>query len=317
MASRTRNSRSRCRCSLKNRAKREKPRRPAGLILYLQHSSTSKTQSFPASSLRSTQSGSAHASHSASRHGPSAPDHSCSIRPQPSRLQSPHARDALHSSLNSILVPYFHLSRIRDGSHAPTVVLTIRTLKQLLQSSYSCARTPHLSSKDCLYLQAHPCFCFSALLFLHAQATPATGNKKMTNPADVHASAIVIDTHADTPQRFVDENWNFTDPLKGGMLNYDSAKKGSLDAQFFSIWVDPGQYPADASARRTLDPHRRHSRAGPSRTGQTPALHYRRANHRSPQPRKIRRPHGHRRRPLHRRLPRPSSATTTASASAT
>jgi membrane dipeptidase len=74
----------------------------------------------------------------------------------------------------------------------------------------------------------------------------------MTNPADVHASAIVIDTHADTPQRFADENWNFTDPLNGGMLNYESAKKGNLDAQFFSIWVDPGQYPADACARRTL-----------------------------------------------------------------
>jgi membrane dipeptidase len=88
--------------------------------------------------------------------------------------------------------------------------------------------------------------------FLHAQATPATGNKKMTNPADVHASAIVIDTHADTPQRFVDENWNFTDPLNGGMLNYDSAKKGNLDAQFFSIWVDPNQYSANDSVRRTL-----------------------------------------------------------------
>jgi membrane dipeptidase len=75
----------------------------------------------------------------------------------------------------------------------------------------------------------------------------------MTDPAQVHASAIVIDTHADTPQRFVDEHWNFTDPLNGGMLNYDSAKKGNLDAQFFSIWVDPGQYPPNASARRTLE----------------------------------------------------------------
>ena len=75
----------------------------------------------------------------------------------------------------------------------------------------------------------------------------------MTDPAAVHNSAIVIDTHADTPQRFVDEHWSFTDPLNGGMLNYDSAKKGNLDAQFFSIWVDPGQYPANASARRTLE----------------------------------------------------------------
>jgi membrane dipeptidase len=89
--------------------------------------------------------------------------------------------------------------------------------------------------------------------FLHAQATPATGKKQMTDPAKVHASAIVIDTHADTPQRFVDEHWNFTDPLNGGMLNYDSARKGNLGAQFFSIWVDPGQYPANASARRTLE----------------------------------------------------------------
>jgi len=73
------------------------------------------------------------------------------------------------------------------------------------------------------------------------------------DPLSVHNSSIVIDTHADTPQRFVDEHWNFTDPLNGGMLNYESAKKGNLDAQFFSIWVDPSQYPAHSSARRTLD----------------------------------------------------------------
>ena len=76
---------------------------------------------------------------------------------------------------------------------------------------------------------------------------------RITDPAQVHSSAIVIDTHADTPQRFVDEHWNFTDPLNGGMLNYDSAKKGNLDAQFFSIWVDPNQYAANASARRALE----------------------------------------------------------------
>src|SRR5271170_6705912 len=83
-------------------------------------------------------------------------------------------------------------------------------------------------------------------------AAQNTQNKSMTDPLAVHKSAIVIDTHADTPQRFVDEHWSFTDPLNGGMLNYDSAKKGNLDAQFFSIWVDPNQYPANASARRTL-----------------------------------------------------------------
>jgi membrane dipeptidase len=82
--------------------------------------------------------------------------------------------------------------------------------------------------------------------------SPRLGLADKTNPITVHNSTIVIDTHADTPQRFVDENWNFTDPLNGGMLNYDAARQGSLDAQFFSIWVDPSQYPANASAHRTL-----------------------------------------------------------------
>jgi membrane dipeptidase len=102
--------------------------------------------------------------------------------------------------------------------------------------------------------------CASALfivgLMLGATQTSAQtkqpAGKQMIDSAKVHAEAIVIDTHADTPQRFVDENWNFTDPLNGGMLNYDSAKKGNLAAQFFSIWVDPGQYPAKESAHRTL-----------------------------------------------------------------
>jgi membrane dipeptidase len=99
------------------------------------------------------------------------------------------------------------------------------------------------------------CLLASALLTFtfHTAAQQKSMNDTKSNPIAVHNSAIVIDTHADTPQRFVDENWNFTDPLDGGMLNYDSAKKGNLDAQFFSIWVDPGQYPANASARRTLN----------------------------------------------------------------
>ncbi len=79
-----------------------------------------------------------------------------------------------------------------------------------------------------------------------------TDNTETPDPAAVHQSAIVIDTHADTPQRFVDEHWDFTDPLDGGMLNYASARQGNLAAQFFSIWVDPAQYPSNASAKRTL-----------------------------------------------------------------
>ncbi len=74
--------------------------------------------------------------------------------------------------------------------------------------------------------------------------------KKFT-AAEIQKTSIVIDTHADTPQRFVDENFNLGDPLNGGNLNLDSIHKGNLGAEFFSIWVEPkiykGQY-----ARRTL-----------------------------------------------------------------
>ena len=84
--------------------------------------------------------------------------------------------------------------------------------------------------------------------------TPAKTTPKMTTkltPEQVERSAIVIDTHADTPQRFVDENYDLGDPLKGGNWNLESAQKGNLGAEFFSIWVDPvanqGHF-----ARRTL-----------------------------------------------------------------
>jgi membrane dipeptidase len=75
---------------------------------------------------------------------------------------------------------------------------------------------------------------------------------KTQNPAAVHRSALVIDTHADTPQRFVDEHFDLGAPLQGGQLNLDSAKKGYLGAEFFSIWVDPAQYKGQY-AGRTFD----------------------------------------------------------------
>jgi membrane dipeptidase len=68
----------------------------------------------------------------------------------------------------------------------------------------------------------------------------------------VHSSALVIDTHADTPQRFLDEHFDLADPLGGGNLNLESARKGNLGAEFFSIWVEPVQYKGQY-AHRTLE----------------------------------------------------------------
>ena len=83
-------------------------------------------------------------------------------------------------------------------------------------------------------------------------AKKAPVKKASTDPQTVHRNAIVIDTHADTTQRLVDENYDLTDPLNGGQLNFDAAKKGNLGAEFFSIWVEPDLY-KDHYARRTLE----------------------------------------------------------------
>lgn len=71
----------------------------------------------------------------------------------------------------------------------------------------------------------------------------------------IHESAIIVDTHADTPQRFLDENFDIgnTDPKDVGHISLDKARAGNLGAEFFSIWVDPGTVPADHFARHTFD----------------------------------------------------------------
>src|ERR1039458_4343837 len=64
-----------------------------------------------------------------------------------------------------------------------------------------------------------------------------------SDPAQIHASAFVIDTHADTPQRFVDESWDFVaSPLGFGHLNLETARQGNLAAEFFAIWPEPAAW---------------------------------------------------------------------------
>jgi len=97
-------------------------------------------------------------------------------------------------------------------------------------------------------------------LFIVLCLSPAFGQ---TAPSDVtvsararaiHDSALVIDTHADTPQRFLDEGFDIgsTDPNDIGHISLDKARRGNLGAEFFSIWVEPetnqGQF-----AKHTFD----------------------------------------------------------------
>ena len=68
---------------------------------------------------------------------------------------------------------------------------------------------------------------------------PISTEKTDTVAQDIHFRAIAIDMHADTVQRVLDENVDLQQQLPDGHLDAVRAKVGGLDAQFFSIWVEP------------------------------------------------------------------------------
>ena len=82
-----------------------------------------------------------------------------------------------------------------------------------------------------------PCiFCAGSASLAFCAETPVSARARA-----IHDSAIVVDTHADTPQRFLDENFDIgsTDPNDIGHISLDKARRGNLGAEFFSIWVEP------------------------------------------------------------------------------
>jgi membrane dipeptidase len=84
------------------------------------------------------------------------------------------------------------------------------------------------------------CLMLSASCALSQTAPPDTPISAKARA--IHDSAIVVDTHADTPQRFLDEDFDIgsTDPNDPGHISLDKARRGNLGAEFFSIWVEPG-----------------------------------------------------------------------------
>jgi len=59
-------------------------------------------------------------------------------------------------------------------------------------------------------------------------------------PVYLPAQSIVIDTHEDTPQQFLDDHYDIgsTDPSEPVFISLDKARDGSLGAVFFSIWAN-------------------------------------------------------------------------------
>ena len=84
------------------------------------------------------------------------------------------------------------------------------------------------------------CLVLAASSGVSQSATPSDTGVSPKARA-IHDSALIVDTHADTPQRFLDEGFDIgsTDPNDIGHISLDKARRGNLGAEFFSIWVDP------------------------------------------------------------------------------
>jgi membrane dipeptidase len=63
-----------------------------------------------------------------------------------------------------------------------------------------------------------------------------------TDPLTIHLRATAVDMHVDTTQRLVDEGLDLSQRLAEGHFDAVRAREGGLDAQFFSIWVEPALF---------------------------------------------------------------------------
>src|SRR5215467_2747827 len=108
----------------------------------------------------------------------------------------------------------------------------------------------------------HLCACLFLLIayLSFAQAShkkagkrPSSSRATAETAPSIHQSALIVDTHADTTQRFLDENFDLGEntPVANGHIDFGKIRKGNLGAEFFSIWVEPefkGRY-----SRRAMD----------------------------------------------------------------
>jgi membrane dipeptidase len=88
-------------------------------------------------------------------------------------------------------------------------------------------------------------------ILLIAALVSAQSNSISPQARRIHDSAIVVDTHADTPQRFLDENFDIGSitPTSEGNVDLQKAAEGNLGGEFFSIWVEPELYKGQYAIR--------------------------------------------------------------------
>jgi membrane dipeptidase len=92
-------------------------------------------------------------------------------------------------------------------------------------------------------------FASISLLLVAALALSAVSVSEKARK--LHFSSIVIDTHDDTTQRFLDGKFDLGDRTNTGSIDIPRMKEGGLTAIFFSIWI-PSKVTGPEAVRRAL-----------------------------------------------------------------
>src|SRR6202158_5276569 len=93
------------------------------------------------------------------------------------------------------------------------------------------------------------CGCLSALAFL---AATVMSDDLSARARKLHFSSIVVDTHDDTTQRFLDGGFDLGPRNASGSIDIPRMKEGGLGAIFFSIWI-PSKITGREAVKRALD----------------------------------------------------------------
>jgi membrane dipeptidase len=93
------------------------------------------------------------------------------------------------------------------------------------------------------------CGCLSALAFL---AATVIADDLSARARELHFSSIVVDTHDDTTQRFLDGDFDLAPRNARGSIDIPRMKEGGLGAIFFSVWM-PSKITGPKAVKRALD----------------------------------------------------------------
>ena len=79
---------------------------------------------------------------------------------------------------------------------------------------------------------------FAASAILYSQGQPTVKSSTISAKArQLHFSSIVIDTHTDTTQRFIDGDFDLAPRNEKGSVDIPRMKEGGVDAIFFAVWM--------------------------------------------------------------------------------